>query len=114
VQEDAILESSIWKISTGADAHESLFRQGISFARKLKESHYTGVECDERWGVWLPTSRLQRASSASRMFRPSRFLQQEKGYQGHHQRQSNTDSERDVWRDPEANERLSQRAEHDG
>jgi hypothetical protein len=39
---------------TSADSCESLFRQGISFARKMTESHYTGAECDERWGVWLP------------------------------------------------------------
>src|SRR6266571_2436004 len=55
------------------------------------------------------TPSLQRASSTSHIFRPSRILQQEKGYQSHHERQSNTDSERDLWRDPKANERLRQR-----
>jgi hypothetical protein len=52
--------------------------------------------------------------SASHVFRPSRIFQQEEGYQSHARGQDNTDSEGDLWRDPQANERLSQRAEHDG
>src|SRR5258708_2888340 len=44
----------------------------------------------------------------------ARLFQQDEGYQSHAEGQSNTDGEGDLWRDPGANEGLSQRAEHDG
>ena len=66
-----------------------------------------------RWIRVLPFWPANRRQfQALRAFRLARIIQQEKGYQGHAQRQGNTDGQGDLWCDPGANERLGQRAEH--